>query len=157
MDGRRRRRTRSVVGVVALAALASCTASHGRPGETVPTAAEVAALLEDAHAARAQRDALCGLASADLNCRMSLQYAPPAPERAPTLVCTGAFDAPEDFADGTLARVHGVDADGTVFDSTLLAITTGGGARFIDPVYWSPAGISTGSTSDPANHVVLDC
>ncbi|WP_146237468.1 hypothetical protein [Georgenia satyanarayanai] len=123
----------------------------------VPAAAEVAALLGDAHDARATPDELCDLATTDLSCRSSLGTAPRAPEVAPTLTCTGPFDAPEGYVDGTLARVQGVDGDGNAYDSTLLAIMTHEGARFIDPVYWAAAGISTGSTTDESNHVELDC
>lgn len=146
---------RTLWASVGVAALATFTASCTSATSAVPTDADVVALLEDA--ARMTPDEVCDLATADLTCRASLGSAPPAPEQAPTVTCTGAFDAPESHVDGTLARVRGVDGDGTQYDSTLLAITTGEGVRFVDPVYWSASGISTGSTTDESNTAELDC
>lgn len=158
MDGPGRRARWAPVGAAALCALTpSCAGPAGASDATVPTAADVAALLGDAHDARGAPDDLCDLATADLNCRLSLEAAPPAPELVPTLMCTGAFDAPESHVDGTLARVQGVDGEGTEYDHTLLAITTGEGARFVDPVYWAASGISRGSTTDESHRVQLDC
>lgn len=161
MNGRQSSRAlRAMLGV---AAAATCTTSCAAPvassatAEDVPSEAQVVTLLEASHDARKTPKELCGLATSDLNCEESLGTAPATPQEAPTLVCTGAFDAPEGFVDGTLARVQGVDGDGGTYDKTLLAIMTGEGPRFVDSVYWAAAGISVGHTTDEVNSVELDC
>jgi len=148
-----------MLGAAAAAACTtSCAASVASSAkEEVPSEAQVVTLLEAAHRAREMPEELCGLATSDLSFEESLREAPAAPQEAPTLVCTGAFDAAEGFVDGTLARVQGVDGDGGQYDETLLAIMTEEGARFADSVYWAAVGISTGHTTDEFNHVELDC
>lgn len=156
--GRGRRAPWVSLGAAALATtMAACTAPSDASEDVLPTEAEVEALLESAHAARANLDELCDLATAELNCRASLEVAPTPPERAPTLACTGTFDAPEGHVDGTLARVRGVDGEGTEYDSTILAVQTGDGTRFVDPVYWAASKISTGDTTDESDIAELDC
>lgn len=136
------RRAAGAVGL-AVVLLAACA-----PADEVPAEEDVAELLDSAYVARAEPESLCELATAEASCRASLEDAPAAPEELPTLHCSDVFEAPEGHTDGRILRVSGAARDGSSYEANLLAISTAEGPRFIDPVYWSAAGVSDGDTTE---------
>ncbi|WP_324652717.1 hypothetical protein [Georgenia sp. H159] len=134
---------RRAAGAVATAVvlLTACA-----PAQEVPAEEEVAELLDSAYVARTEPEELCDLASSAESCRASLEDAPPAPEEVPTLHCSDVVE--EADVEARAVRVSGVARDGSDYDATLLVIATPEGARFVDPVYWSAADLSSEDVAD---------
>ncbi len=142
----------AIIAVVAIATLGVASAvgvsaaTRGGGPDQVVTQAQAEAALTTLYDARGDADALCTLATSNGNCRALLQGAGDAPEQAPTIVCSVEYAGDSAHAAGLIVRIH---TEGLPDDTESLVLNEDGKARFMNPVYWSGAGVSGEPTTQP--------
>jgi hypothetical protein len=134
----------AAIGIAAVAGVYAAT--RGGATDTVVTRAQAEVVLASLYDARDDADALCALATSNGNCRSLLDGAGDAPAQPPTIVCSAWYAGDTTQAAGPVVRIRN---EGVPDDTESLVLDVDGKARFMNPVYWNGARVTSEPTAQP--------